>query len=117
MQRYACLVLALTLVSPIATVRAHQDYRIVGTLTRVQKTAIQVKTKDETISIKLDEETYVTRDDVARLPNAELKRGRSVVVEATGDSYKDLVALRVRIVPDIKPSPASNTIRALQTTF
>jgi len=36
---------------------------------------------------------------------SELKAGRSVVVDALGDSEADLLALEVKIVPAIAPPP------------
>ena len=39
-----------------------------------------------------------------QVPVSELKNGRSVVVQALGDDETDLLALEVRLVPDIKDS-------------
>ncbi len=42
---------------------AHDEFRIIGTLTRVQSHQIDVKQKDNrTVVIKVDGETIVTRD-------------------------------------------------------
>lgn len=82
-------------------VSAHEEFRIIGTLTRVETAQISVRTKDsKTIAIKLDKETLVTRDK-KKVPAAQLKSGQSVVVDALGDDYTDLLALEVRIVPAI----------------
>jgi hypothetical protein len=83
---------------------AHDEFRIIGTLTRVQEHQIDVKQKDSrTVSIAVNKETLITRDK-KKVPASELKTGRSVVVDALGDDLTDLVALEVRIVPDITPS-------------
>ena len=79
---------------------AHDDYRIIGTITNVTVNTLSVKqTKDgKTISMATDEETLVTRDK-KKVSLKELKRGLSVVVDANGDTLEDLVALEIRIVP------------------
>ena len=85
-------------------VSAHDEFRIIGTLTRVQAQEIDVKQKDnKTITIKVDKSTSVTRDK-KEVPATELKSGRSVVVTAFGDDESDLLAAEVRLVPDIKKS-------------
>jgi hypothetical protein len=83
-------------------VSAHDEFRIIGTLTRVQSHQIDVKQKDnKTFYINVDKNTLVTRDK-REVPVSELKNGRSVVVQALGDDETDLLALEVRLVPDIK---------------
>jgi hypothetical protein len=85
-------------------VSAHDEFRIIGTVTRVQSHQIDVKQKDsKTFYIKVDKNTLVTRDK-KEVPVSELKTGRSVVVQALGDDETDLLALEVRLVPDIKDS-------------
>ena len=95
----------LTLVALGApAVSAHDAFRIIGTLTRVGEFDIEVKSEDfGTVSIKINKDTPVIRDEkpVAR---SELKKGRSVVVEALGDEETDATAMQIRIVPDIKPA-------------
>jgi|SRR5688572_8875832 len=82
------------------TAMAHDDYRIIGTVTNVTVNTLSVKqTKDgKTISMATDEETLVTRDK-KKVSLKELKTGVSVVVDANGDTLEDLVALEIRIVP------------------
>ena len=82
---------------------AHEEFRLIGTLTRVQEHQIDVKQKDSrTVSIAVNKETLVTRDK-KKVPVTELKTGQSVVVDALGDDLTDLLALEVRIVPTINP--------------
>ncbi len=82
-------------------VSAHEEFRIIGTLTRVQDRQIDVRTKDsKTIAVKLDKQTVVTRDK-KKVAVTQLKNGQSVVVDALGDDESDLLALEVRIVPAI----------------
>ena len=83
---------------------AHDEFRIIGTLMRVQEHQIDVKQKDSrTVSITVNSETLVTRDK-KKVAVSELKKGGSVVVDALGDDLTDLLALEVRIVPDIAPA-------------
>lgn len=92
-------VLAVLTVGAVPAV-AHDDYRIIGTITNLTVNTLEVKqTKDgKTISMATDEATLVTRDK-KKVSRTELKTGASVVVDANGDSLEDLVALEVRIVP------------------
>ena len=79
---------------------AHDDYRIIGTITKVAATTLDVKqTKDgKTIAMTMDSATLVTRDK-KKVERSELKVGLGVVVDARGDSLADLVVLEVRLVP------------------
>lgn len=88
------------LVVGAAPTAAHDDYRIIGTITKVTAKTLDVKqTKDsKTISMRTDEATLVTRDK-KKVSATELKVGLNVVVDARGDSLKDLVVLEVRLVP------------------
>jgi hypothetical protein len=90
----------LALLASAAGIRAHDEYRVIGTVTRVSTRLLDVKqTRDgKKLSMKLDAATLVTRDK-EKVGVAALKPGQSVVVDASGDSLEDLVALEVRIVP------------------
>jgi hypothetical protein len=83
----------------------HDLYRIVGKIERYHESTLDVKDREgKTTSIRVDKQTEVTRDN-KKVETRELQLGRSVVVEATGDSEADLLALEIRLVPDIKPTP------------
>jgi hypothetical protein len=79
---------------------AHDDYRIIGIVEKVTAKTIDVKqTKDgKIVSMTMDAETIVTRDK-KKVDRAEIKTGLNVVVDARGDSLKDLQVLEVRLVP------------------
>jgi hypothetical protein len=80
---------------------AHEDFRVIGTLTKHQDSRIEVKNRTGKItSIKLDKQTAISRDK-KKVDATELKAGLSVVVDAYGDSEADLLALEIRIVPPI----------------
>jgi hypothetical protein len=103
MQRYLktrLLAVVLTLVSSAAA--AHEEFRVIGTLTTHADTQIEVASRDgATRLIKVDKQTVITRD--AKAVNAgELQAGITVVVDAYGDSLDDLLALEIRIVPPIE---------------
>jgi hypothetical protein len=85
---------------------AHENFRVIGMLTKHQDSRIDVRNREgRTISIKLDKQTEVTQDK-KKVDVAELKVGRSVVVDAYGDTEDDLLALEIRIVPAIAPRGA-----------
>jgi hypothetical protein len=93
------LALALSALMPLS---AHDDYRVIGVVTKVQASQLDVKSKDgKTHSIKLNKETFINREK-KKVGPSELKIGQSVVVDATGDSEADLLALEIRIVPPVK---------------
>ncbi|MBC8038160.1 MAG: hypothetical protein H7X89_13190 [Rhizobiales bacterium] len=80
---------------------AHEEFRLVGVITKLEKTALQLKRDgDKAVNIKLDGQTKVTKDK----RNATAKVGDTVVVDALGDSFADLSALEVKIV-DAKGKP------------
>lgn len=103
MTRRTSIVTALALVfSALMPLAAHDDYRVIGVVTKVQTSNLDVKSKDgKNYSIKLNKGTLVGRDK-KKVGASELKIGQSVVVDATGDSEDDLLALEIRIVPPVK---------------
>lgn len=83
------------------TARAHDEFRIIGTITGSQPRLLQVKSREgKALSIKVNDETLVYRDN-KKVPQAELKAGRFVVVDALGDTIEDSLALEVRIVASL----------------
>jgi threonine dehydrogenase-like Zn-dependent dehydrogenase len=98
---FAITALALAF-SAFVPLSAHDDYRIIGVITKVQPSKLDVKSKGgKNHSIKLNKETFINRDK-KKVGATELKPGLSVVVDATGDSESDLLALEIRIVPPVK---------------
>jgi hypothetical protein len=99
------MTLAIVVVVALAASQAfaHDHFRVIGTLTKHQNSQIEVKNREgKTTSIRLDKQTEVTQDK-KKVQTTELKVGRSVVVDAYGDSEDDLLALEIRIVPAIAP--------------
>ncbi len=107
MTRRNSIVTALALAFSVSLpLLAHDDFRVIGIVTKVQASKLDVKSKDgKNYSIKLNKETFVNRDK-KKVGASELKAGQSVVVDATGDNEDDLLALEVRIVPAIVPTTA-----------
>jgi len=105
MRRLIALVITAVLILGAAQLWAHDNFRVIGTISKLQATQVDVKTKDgATVSIEIDKQTLVWRDK-KKVPATELKMGLSVVVDAYGDSEEDLLALDVTIVPPIAPRP------------
>lgn len=100
MTRRLMVVAVLAVLALGATTSAHDDYRVIGTVEKVTAKTLDVKqTKDgKIISMEMNGETIVTRDK-KKVDRAELKTGLNVVVDARGDSLKDLQVVEVRLVP------------------
>ena len=87
-------------------VHAHDEFRFVGTVAKVDsvKARFSIKFrdqgKDETVEIQLYAGSIITRDG-KNVPRTELKPGLTVVVDALGDDYDSLEAVMVRIVPPV----------------
>ena len=95
------IAVAVALVLTAAGLHAHDEFRIIGTITAAQPTQLQVKSREgKALSIKVNDETLVYRDN-KKVTRAELKAGRFVVVDALGDTIDDSLALEVRIVPSL----------------
>jgi hypothetical protein len=88
------------LVLGVASISAHDNYRIIGTVVKLSGTTLEVKqAKDgKTVDMEMTKTSRVTRDK-KKVPPAELKAGTNVVVDARGDSILDLDIVEVRIVP------------------
>jgi hypothetical protein len=97
------IILATLIVFVLGAVptRAHEAFRIVGTITKHEGTQLGVKSKaGRTVYVELKKTTIILRDKT-KVPATELKPGLSVVVDALGDDDSDLTAKQVRIVPTI----------------
>ena len=95
------IALVVLLVLAAATARAHDEFRIIGTITAAQPSQVQVKSREgKTLWIKGNDTTLVYRDN-KKVARAELKAGRFVIVDALGDTIEDSLALEVRIVPSL----------------
>ena len=102
MARVMALLVAAGLLPGAAPAIAHGQFHIVGTITKREAMVIVVKPTGPIAStIQLDAHTVVVRDN-KQVNASELTVGRTVVVDALGDTPDDMVAVFIRIVPPIK---------------
>src|SRR5215207_10629488 len=103
MRRFEWFLVLLSMAGATGSPRAHEHFRVIGTVTKLEKTEIAVKNKaGKTLSLSMDKQTKVNIDK-KKVTTAELKVGQSVVVDAYGDDEFDLLAVDIRIVPAIAP--------------
>jgi hypothetical protein len=95
------ILMCLTLV---ATTVAHERFRFVGSVVKMDRTknVLTMKTienkKELVLQIAIKAKTAIDRNG-KKAAAAELKPGLSIVVDALGDDYDDLEAEAVKIVP------------------
>ena len=88
---------ALLLLGLAAGVSAHEKFKIVGTIVKVQATQLDVKAVDgATYEIDMTDGTQVMRG-LKKLPQSELKPGLRVTVDALGHDTFDLEAVLVTL--------------------
>lgn len=96
----ACVVLVFA--GSAGWLSAHDEFRIIGTLEKLQNSTIAVrKNTGKTVSIRIDKQTLITQDK-KRVEATALKVGQSLVVDAYGDTEDDSLAVEIRIVPPIR---------------
>lgn len=107
MIRYARI--AATLVATLigaTSALAHDEYRVIGTITEQKGDALVVKAQDGRIAnIRVNEKTELSKE-AGKATRADLKVGRFVVVQAYGDDYSDMLALEIKLVPAPAGKPA-----------
>ena len=103
MRKYVAIAAVAIVTMSTAIVSAHEHFRIVGTITKLSATELDVKNKEsKTFTVDINKNTVVKKGtDKTELGLKELKVGQSVVVDAYGDDEFDLEALDIRIVPPI----------------
>ena len=102
-RRLTVLFVMLVLVGGASRLTAHDEFRIIGTLTKHQDSTIEVKKNNtgKTIPIRLDKQTAISQDG-KKVAATALRVGQSLVVDAYGDTENDSLALEIRIVPPIR---------------
>lgn len=100
MKRHALSAAGLfALLMPLVPASAHDEFRVIGTITQHKGESFEVKTRDGRIaSIHIDKNTEILRED-AKVPASELKAGLYVVVNAFADDYSDMLAMDIKLVP------------------
>jgi hypothetical protein len=101
-RRVAVTLTMLMLAGGMAHLRAHDDFRIIGTLTKHQDSKIEIKSRTgKTVAVRLDKQTVISRDE-KKVDATALKVGQSLVVDAYGDTENDSLAVQIKIVPPIR---------------
>jgi hypothetical protein len=101
MKNTLAILIVITAVTSVTSLSAHWPFRVVGTITRVSDTNIDVKKGDQAIRINRAWTTVKRDKDETELTWSVLKVGQTVVVDAEGDSESKLDARDIRIVPAI----------------
>ena len=107
-RRVMSLVVVAVLLLGTPPLRAHEQFRIVGTIVTFQDRALVVKSPaGESFAVQLQQSTVV-RLGKKRVPQTELKAGRGVDVNIMADSLydEDPFVLSVTLVPAVAPSNA-----------
>jgi hypothetical protein len=90
--------IAIALVVTVASVAAHEKFKIVGTVTALKKDEIAVKAIDgATYEIDFTDGAVVTDKNHKKIDRAQLKVGIKVVVLALGHDMFDLEAYEVQL--------------------
>lgn len=101
MTRLAIITTVATLLLGLGSAFAHDEFRIIGTIVRYEKSTLAVRNREgKTLSVRVDKQTAINRDN-KKVDATELKAGQSVVVDAYGDTEDDSLAIEIRLVPPI----------------
>lgn len=91
------LITILLAVAVVASLSAHEKFKIVGTIVKVQATQLDVKAVDgATYEIDMNEGTHVMQG-LKKLPQSVLRPGLSVTVDALGHDMFDLEAVLIQL--------------------
>lgn len=91
------LFVALLLFGMFSSASAHEKFKIVGTIVKVQATQLDVKAMGgATYEIAMNEGTHVIQG-LKRLPQSVLRPGLQVTVDALGHDTFDLEAVLVTL--------------------
>ena len=104
MRQIVGIIAFAVLLSGAVSLSAHEQFRIVGKIVKFEKLQLVVdSTYSERFVLNLQEGTLVQRDK-KRVPATELKVGRAVVVDVSGDTLYDdnLFVIAVTLVPSTR---------------
>ena len=94
-------IVTFAVLSGAVLLSAHDQFRIVGKIVKFEKLQLEVTTNyGERFLLQLQEGTLIQRNK-KRVPATELKAGRSVFVDVSGDTLYDdnLFVIAVTLVP------------------
>jgi pyrroloquinoline quinone (PQQ) biosynthesis protein C len=98
MMKRIAMLLTLIALTTAAALMAYEEFRVIGRVMQVESSSLKVRTKEgKEVSIATGKQTAYLRDQ-KKADASEVQAGLSVVVDAKGDSYDNLVASEVRIV-------------------
>jgi hypothetical protein len=90
--------MAIALVLAIATVGAHEKFKIVGTIAALKKDEIAIKSVDgATYEIDMNDKTAVMGRHRNKLTHADLKVGAKATIMALGHDQFDLEAFEIQL--------------------
>jgi len=91
--------IAVALVAAVATVGAHEKFKIVGTVAALKKDEIAIKAIDgATYEIDFTDNAVVTDKNHKKIDREKVKVGEKVIVLALGHDMFDLDAFEVQLV-------------------
>lgn len=96
----------VAVLSGAVSLSAHDQFRIIGKIEKFEKLRLDVTTNyGERFLLQLQQGTPIQRNK-KRVPATELKAGRSVVVDVSGDTLydDDLFVVAVTLVPSLPSS-------------
>jgi hypothetical protein len=106
MMRHVLGIVTVAMLSGAVFLSGHDQFRIVGKIEKFEKLRLDVTTNfGERFLLQLREGTLIQRNK-QRVPATELKAGRSVVVDVSGDTLydDDLFVIAVTLVPSLPSS-------------
>jgi hypothetical protein len=98
------LAIALLIATTMPALSAHEHFRIIGNITKLAATEMDVKNKEgKTYTVDINKKTVVRYEKQKKeLGLTALQVGQRVVVDAYGDDEFDLEAQDIRIFPPAK---------------
>ena len=99
-------ILTLAFLSGAVSLSGHDQFRIIGKIEKFEKLRLDVTTNyGERFLLQLQQGTPIQRNKKP-VPATELKAGRSVVVDVSGDTLydDDLFVIAVMLVPSLPSS-------------
>ena len=98
-------IVTVAVLSGAVMLNAHDQFRIVGKIVKFERLQLDVTTNYGDFLLQLQQGTPIQHNE-KRVPATELKAGRSVVVDVSGDTLydDDLFVIAVTLVPSLPSS-------------
>ncbi|WP_145998455.1 hypothetical protein [Caulobacter flavus] len=99
MRKFLASLIAVSAVLWAMPAAAHEEFPVSGKVLAITAKTIQIKAKEgDTVTLDLDNNTRVVQGG-KRVTIKEVKVGQSVDVLGFGDSFSDLTAIDITILP------------------